>query len=130
MTKKLDELERKYGFILADFKKSGINKSTILDYVKEGYLSETDEYWQLNYPALYANYKTDYYNRRLKNPEYGKGKYIKPADKPSQFFRPLHLPVSVLKDPTKPIIITEGDKKAIKAVQEGFSCVSLGGVWG
>ena len=55
MTKKLDELERKYGFILADFKKSGISKSTILDYVKEGYLSETDEYWQLNYPALYAN---------------------------------------------------------------------------
>jgi len=94
MTKKLDELERKYGFILADFKKSGINKSTILDYVKEGYLSETDDYWQLNYPALYANYKTDYYNRRLKNPEYGKGKYIKPAGKPSQIFRPLHLPVS------------------------------------
>ena len=129
MTKKLDELERKYGFILADFKKSGINKSTILDYLKEGYLSETDEDWQLNYPALYANYKTDYYNRRLKNPEYGKCKYIKPAGKPSQFFRPLHLPSSILKDPTKPIIITEGDKKAIKAVQEGFYCISLGGVW-
>lgn len=129
MTKTSDKLERKYGFIVEDFKKSGINKSTILDYVKKGYLSETDEYWQLNYPALYANYKTDYYNRRLKNPEYGKGKYIKPTGMPSQLFRPLHLPISTLKDPTKPIIITEGDKKAIKAVQEGFPCVSLGGVW-
>ena len=130
MKKTSDELERKYGFILADFKKSGINESTILDYVKEGYLSETDDNWQLNYPALYANYKTDYYNRRLKNPEYGKGKYIKPAGKPSQIFRPLPLSISMLKDPTKPIIITEGDKKAIKAVQEGFPCLSLGGVWG
>lgn len=130
MTKTLDKLEGNYGFILADFKKSGINKLTILDYVKEGYLSETDEYWQLNYPALYANYKTDYYNRRLKNPEYGKGKYIKPAGIPSQIFRPLHLPIAALQDITKPIIITEGDKKAIKAVQEGFPCLSLGGVWG
>ncbi|DAB00413.1 TPA: hypothetical protein CPT96_05865 [Candidatus Gastranaerophilales bacterium HUM_10] len=130
MTKTLDELKRKYEFILADFKKSGINKSTILDYVEKGYLSETDDYWQLNYPALYANYKTDYYNRRLKNPEYGKGKYIKPAGKPSQIFRPLDLSISMLKDPTMPIIITEGDKKAIKAVQEGFPCLSLGGVWG
>ena len=129
MTKTSDKLECKYGFIVEDFKKSGINKSTILDYVKKGYFSETDEYWQLNYPALYANYKTDYYNRRLKNPEYGKGKYIKPIGMPSQLFRPLHLPISILKDPTKPIIITEGDKKAIKAVQEGFHCVSLGGVW-
>lgn len=129
ITKTLDELQCKYAFISADFKKSGINKSTILDYVKEGYLSETADYWQVIYPALYANYKTDYYNRRLKNPEYGKGKYIKPAGKPSHIFRPLHLSISVLKDPTKPIIITEGDKKAIKAVQEGFPCISLGGVW-
>lgn len=35
MTKTLDELKRKYEFILADFKKSGINKSTILDYVEK-----------------------------------------------------------------------------------------------
>ena len=130
MKKILDELEHKYAFILADFKKSGIYKSTILDYIQQGYLSETNEYWQIDYPALYANYKTDYYNRRLKNPEYGKGKYIKPAGVPSQIFRPIHLPVAALQDITKPIIITEGDKKAIKAVQEGFPCLSLGGVWG
>lgn len=129
MTKTLDELERKYGFILSDFGKSGINKAIIVDYINQGYLSETDDGWQLNYPALYANYKSNYYNRRLKNPEYGKGKYIKPAGMPSQIFRPLHLSISMLKDKAKPIIITEGDKKAIKATQEGFPCISLGGVW-
>src|SRR5206468_10515718 len=31
-------------------------------------------------------------------------------------------------DPTLPLIITEGEKKALKACQEGLLCVALGGV--
>lgn len=35
----------------------------------------------------------------------------------------------LLADPTKPIIITEGELKAAKACKEGFPTVSIGGVW-
>ena len=33
-----------------------------------------------------------------------------------------------LADPTKPLILTEGEKKAAKADQEGFACIGLTGV--
>ena len=35
----------------------------------------------------------------------------------------------VLSDPTIPLLITEGEKKALKATQEGVPCVALAGVW-
>ena len=35
-----------------------------------------------------------------------------------------------LADPTKPLILTEGEKKAAKADQEGFPCIGLTGVNG
>lgn len=35
-----------------------------------------------------------------------------------------------LKDPRATVIMTEGEKKAAKADQEGFFCIGLGGVWG
>jgi hypothetical protein len=44
------------------------------------------------------------------------------------FFPPDTLPV--LKDPTIPLLITEGEKKAAKADREGFPCVGLVGVYG
>ena len=42
---------------------------------------------------------------------------------------PWMLEASVLADTTVPLVITEGEKKAIKACQEGLTCVALGGVW-
>lgn len=116
-------------FMYQDFLNSGISKETIDKYVKGGYLSETDEYWQLHYPALYANYRTDYYSRRLKKVSNSGGKYRKPKGQTTRIFRPIDLPISVLKDPNMYIILTEGDKKAIKATQEGFNCISISGVW-
>jgi len=35
-----------------------------------------------------------------------------------------------LKDPTIAVLITEGEKKAAKADQEGFPCIGLSGIWG
>src|SRR5205814_1063455 len=31
--------------------------------------------------------------------------------------------------PTVPLLITEGEKKALKAEQEGLACVAVGGLW-
>jgi hypothetical protein len=36
---------------------------------------------------------------------------------------------AVIADPTKPLLITEGEKKALKANQEGLACVGIGGLW-
>lgn len=38
--------------------------------------------------------------------------------------------VGVLGDASVPLVVTEGEKKSLKADQEGFPCVGLVGVWG
>lgn len=45
------------------------------------------------------------------------------------YIPPSLLSNQVLSDPTSPLLITEGEKKALKATQEGFPCVALAGVW-
>lgn len=113
-------------FCKKDFTKSGITEETIKTYTENGYLKEDSESWTLYYPELFYDEKTEYYNKRLKN--YTDSKYIKPKNKTSRLFRPLGLSVDTLKNDY--LIITEGEKKAIKAVQEGFNCIALAGVWG
>ena len=36
---------------------------------------------------------------------------------------------TALADPSVPLLITEGEKKALKANQEGLACVAVGGLW-
>src|SRR2546425_6957339 len=36
---------------------------------------------------------------------------------------------AVLADPAVPLLITEGEKKALRANQDGFACVAVGGLW-
>lgn len=64
------------------------------------------------------------------------------ADKGKKGFRKYESPLGVspvppyfplgtlaaLADPSRPLLITEGEKKALKADQEGFPCIGLGGV--
>src|SRR5262249_33513101 len=38
--------------------------------------------------------------------------------------------IAALKDPSAPLVITEGEKKSAKADQEGFPCIGLSGVYG
>lgn len=114
-------------FAYQDFIKSGISKSIIDDYISKGYLTGNSESWSLSYPDLSTNQKTSYATIRLKNPK--DSKYIRPKDEASRLFKPYHLASTVLSDTREYIIITEGEKKAVKAVQEGFNCIALGGVW-
>lgn len=115
-------------FVYQDFAKSGISQSVINDYINNGYLTGNSESWSLFYPHLLTNKKTAYYTIRLKNP-INDTKYIRPKNETSRLFKPLHLAPETLNNPDEYIIITEGEKKAIKAVQEGFNCIALGGVW-
>ena len=42
---------------------------------------------------------------------------------------PSLLPLERLADPSASLLITEGEKKTLKAVQEGLCCIGLAGVW-
>lgn len=115
-------------FAIDDFKNSGISDEVINEYINKGYLKNLQDGWELTYPKLYEDAKSDYTTKRLEKPK-TKNKYIRPPGKPSQIFRPLGLSPEKILDKNEYLILTEGEKKAIKAVQEGFNCVSLGGVW-
>jgi hypothetical protein len=75
---------------------------------------------------------TGYFRGKPDNPRKDKdGKAIKyeaPLGQPPRAYIPAGT-VATLKDPTARLIITEGEKKAAKADQEGFPCIGLSGVW-
>ena len=56
-------------------------------------------------------------------------KYLSPRGSGNRLYLPAILDRSVLDDPSRPLYLTEGEKKAAKAVQEGLACIGLAGVW-
>ena len=62
-----------------------------------------------------------------KNPK--RIKYESPVGIPNQAYFPQGVWQS-LGDPTSPLILTEGEKKALAGTQAGYSCVRLVGVFG
>ncbi|HEX4143768.1 MAG TPA: phage/plasmid primase, P4 family [Pirellulales bacterium] len=56
-------------------------------------------------------------------------KYLSPKGKPNQIYFPPGV-VDVLQRPEVELLLTEGEKKALKANQEGFLCLGLVGVFG
>jgi Domain of unknown function (DUF3854) len=56
-------------------------------------------------------------------------KYESPCGEPNHAYFPTWTR-SVLQDPSIPLLITEGEKKAAKADQEKLPCIGLVGVWG
>jgi energy-coupling factor transporter ATP-binding protein EcfA2 len=55
-------------------------------------------------------------------------KYEAPVGKPNRLYIPPSARDAIL-HPTKPIIITEGEKKALSAASAAFDCISIPGVW-
>ncbi len=72
---------------------------------------------------------TDFTRYKLFPPYQKKGepraqKYFQPKDSGLHLYRPSGF------DPDgEVILITEGEKKALKAMQEGLNCIALGGIW-
>lgn len=56
-------------------------------------------------------------------------KYLTPKKAANRLYAPILLDRSLLKGPKTTLVITEGEKKALKAVQEGIACLGLAGVW-
>ena len=55
-------------------------------------------------------------------------RYYQRAGTPAQLYIPTRARAA-LADPTVPLLITEGEKKALKANQEGLACAAVGGLW-
>jgi hypothetical protein len=70
----------------------------------------------------YARVKLD------KADENGK-RYRSPLKQPNHLYIPRLLDRKVLTDTSTPIWFTEGEKKALKACQEGLACIAASGVW-
>lgn len=65
---------------------------------------------------------------------FGSGKkvtrYRQPADsQPYAYFPPYVDWLAIATDPSRTVVITEGEKKAAKACREGVPCIGLGGVF-
>lgn len=56
-------------------------------------------------------------------------KYLSPTGSKNHLYIPSPVQ-SVLKDASQRLYFTEGEFKSLKATQDGFPCVGLGGVWG
>jgi putative DNA primase/helicase len=86
-------------------------------------------------PFIDAKGKPSGYHRlKPDNPRKGKeaGKTIK-YESPKGCSNRAYFPpgtLAAVKDPSAPLVITEGEKKAAKADQEGFACIGLVGVYG
>lgn len=123
-TNSLSQAEQK---MYDDFHKSGISDETIMKYRKAGLLKPFDDYWQLNYPALKENWGTDYSTKRLY--KYNKCKYIRPPEQESRIFRPLEVNYESIIDGNLFFVVTEGEKKAIAAAEQGIPTIALSGVY-
>jgi hypothetical protein len=55
-------------------------------------------------------------------------RYYQRAGTPPRLYVPARARAA-LADPSVPLLITEGEKKALKANQEGLACVAIGGLW-
>jgi len=114
-------------YMTQNLRDSGISDEVIYDLMRKGYLACDEVGYLIYYPELTKDVATSYFNKRIRKPS-GNDKYIKPSGMASRLFRPPNLPVETFLDRTVPIIITEGEKKAIKATQDGFPCLALSGV--
>jgi hypothetical protein len=117
-----------------DLEESGLNDETIA--ASGIYAADEEEVEKLlKMPTLgggmvipYLNVKDDIHVRvKLDNPGRG-GSYRSPKGSGNRLYVPPILPPDVLSDASRPLWITEGEKKALKGCQEGLACVALSGV--
>jgi putative DNA primase/helicase len=130
---------------LAELRKSGLSDATI---VAAGIESETNYQrlaallgWRklpkrmapaLVFPFVSAEGQNGYCRIKPDNPRrIGKRvvKYESPLGRANEIYLPPGV-VDCLNRPDAELVLTEGEKKSLKATQEGFACIGLVGVYG
>jgi len=88
---------------------------------------------QVDCGGILIPYGADGYGRvRLDTPFKAPGwdrpaRYLSPPGTPPRLYVPPNLPPGALEQ--GPLVITEGEKKALRACEEGIPCVATAGVW-
>ena len=120
---------------LTDLRKSGLTDETIYNAAIESVRPE-DINRELGYclPGITSAYRipypgTDGFSRfRVFCEERGGPKYLQRKGSGNWLYIP-EITRGVLDDVSVPIYFTEGEKKTLKACQEGLPCVGLSGLW-
>ena len=120
---------------LADLRKSALSDETIL---KAGFESIPPDLIVKeigNYPGINSAYRipypeTDSFCRYKVFYQEGKTgpKYFQRKGSGNRLYIPEKVR-AVLNDPSVPLYFTEGEKKALKACQEGLYCIGVSGLW-
>ena len=128
---------------LADLRKSGLSDETILEAViksvcprdipkKLGFdIPGITSMYEIPYPGTdYSRYKMFYDEADKINPKTGdeRPKYLAKKDSGNRLYIPTKVR-AILKDLSIPLYITEGEKKSLKACQEGLYCIAISGLW-
>jgi hypothetical protein len=119
---------------LNDLKKSDLSDETIreagiysvpprdISKKLEGHFPKVESLLAFPYP------ETNGFERYKLFPSQGNVKYYQRAGTPARLYIPPRARAA-LPNTLTPVYLTEGEKKALKAVQEGLFCVALGGLW-
>lgn len=125
---------------ITDLQKSGISPSTVaghnvhtvpLDHIFQhlGYrLQGLTSILCFPYPGVPGFCRDKLFPAHLKDRSGHKIRYLQRPGTGCRLYIP-NLAATVLKDVATPLRITEGEKKALKACQEGYPCIGLGGLW-
>src|SRR5262249_51762667 len=80
------------------------------------------------YPALNGS-AGEYARVKLDKADPDGKRYRSPAKQPNRLDVPALIEPTVLRDIGTPLWLTEGEKKALKACQEGLACIAVSGVF-
>lgn len=120
---------------LADLKKSGLsNETVLLAGIESVRPDRINKELGFNLPGLISMYKIPYNDKFARFRcfyEDGKAgaKYLQRKNTRNFLYFPSNLDRSILQAADVPLYLTEGEKKALRACQEGISCVGLSGLW-
>ena len=126
---------------LGDLHKSGLSNETILEAgIKSvcprdidkifGYPTFAKSAYEIPYGNGYSRFKMFYDEADKINPKTGgeRPKYLAKKDSGNHLYIPAKVK-PLLKDLSIPLYITEGEKKSLKACQEGLYCIAIAGLW-
>jgi len=123
---------------LADLRRSGLSDDTIL---RSGIFSAPEAQVReilgygcgsgmvIPYYDPFNSGRIVLHRARLDNPGNDGKRYRTPKGAANRLYIPPVLDPAKVTDPTVPICLVEGEKKALKAAQEGLYCLGLAGVW-
>lgn len=126
---------------LADLRKSGLSSETILEAgIKSvcprdideifGYPTYAKSAYEIPYPGTdYSRYRMFYDDaNKINSLGEERPKYLAKRNLGNRIYVPVKAR-SLLNDLSIPLFISEGEKKSLRACQEGLCCIAIAGLW-